>query len=268
MTALVYLRQDDALYLLTDGASYTDDGVVTAIEPKPAVMPDDTNMVIFTRGPAGSAHLAAFNFVDQFASFDEFVDGAEQNVLKWYFDYEIWMRRGHHPDLEFYFFGWSEKRARPEGYQIRCGYEDSTFHSDKNVGRKQGIRNKPFVRLELPDLSVAPGIFDKSVLAATKFPAHLKPRDLVPEVDVLHLMEVLRRTPCARFPGDPETITVGGHALLTRIDADGVTQKMLAEYPDAIGEPIQTPPPLDWERWRASREFRRKMISPASKRKM
>jgi hypothetical protein len=265
MSAIVILKQPDALYLLTDGASYTADGVVTSIEPKVAVLPD-INMAIFTRGPAGSSHLAMFTWLDEFASFDEFAADSVEHVRKLYFQNEAWMRRGGHPDLEFFFAGWSELRNRPECYLIRCGYEDSACHYHKKMGSKAGskYRDKPFQKQPVSDFCFAPGIFEKSDLTATKFPTHLKPKDLTPEVDMLHVMEMMRRKPCARFDDQPKRITVGGHALLTRIDADGVTQKMLAEYPDAIGEPIQAPAPLDWQRWRDGALFRHKLRSPAN----
>jgi hypothetical protein len=265
MSAIVILKQSDAIYMLADGASYTADGVVTSIEPKVAVLPD-INMAIFTRGPAGSAHLAMFTWLGEFTSFDEFVDCAPEHVRKFYFQNETWMRKGGHPDLEFYFAGWSELRNRPEGYLIRCGYDDSACHVDRKKGSKAGrkYRNKPFQMQAVSDFCMAPGIFDKSQLAAANFPTHLKPKDLTPDVDMLHVIEMMRRAPCARFDDQPKRITVGGHALLTRIGADGVTQKTIAEWPDAIGEPIQAPAPLDWQRWRASKEFRRKMTSPAN----
>jgi hypothetical protein len=82
----------------------------------------------------------------------------------------------------------------------------------------------------------------------------LKVSELSPEIDMLHVMEMMRRTPDARFPSEKKVITCGGHALLTRIDPYGVTQKTLTEWPHVIGQPIQVPPPLDWAAWRASRE--------------
>jgi hypothetical protein len=226
----------------------------------------DINMAITTRGPAGAAHLALFTFIDQFPSFDNFVANAAEHVRAWYFDHESWMRKGGHPDLEFYFFGWSEKRTRPEGYLIRCGYADSACYRDQKSGAKAGrkYRNKPFIVQELSDFCCAPGIFQMSDLAAAKFPVNLKPKDLTPEIDLLHIMEMLRRTPDARFPGDKKAIFIGGHATLTCIDADGVTQKTLATWPDAIGEPILVSAPLDWQRWRDGQMFRHRLRTPTS----
>jgi hypothetical protein len=213
-------------------------------------------MVIFTQGPAGSAHLAAFTFVDQFPSFDAFVVSAGANVRKWYFDHESWMRAGGHPDLVFYFFGYSEKRERPEGYMIRCAYDKAAFDRDGKVSRdgwfwNRKVKLKPFQVLPISgNLSISPGVFSKDELAAAAFPVHLQAKDLVPEVDMLHIMEMMRRKPCSRFPEEPARVAVGGHALLTTIGATGVTQKLLAEYPDDIGKPIKAPAPLDWKQWR------------------
>jgi hypothetical protein len=120
----------------------------------------------------------------------------------------------------------------------------------KGAKASQKYRSAPFVMQAVGDFCFAPGIFEKADLAATKFPVHLKVADLTPEIDLLHVLEMMRRTPCARFDDQPKTITTGGHATLTRIDADGVTQKTLVTWPDMIGEVIPVSPPIDWQRWR------------------
>ena len=92
------------------------------------------------------------------------------------------------------------------------------------------------------------------VRPGTKFPVHLKPKDFTPEVDSLN--EMMRRT-----PSKTHGLRVGGHAQMTIIARDGITQKMLAEYPDAIGQPLGAPPALDWKRWRDAAEFRHKLTT-------
>jgi hypothetical protein len=263
MSSIVILKQPGAIYTLTDGASWTADGIVTAIGPKTAVLPD-INMAIFTQGPATLAWLGLYTFVDQFASFDHFVGEAAAHVRKLYFDHESLMREGGNPDAVFYFFGYSDRRSQIEGYVIHCSYDREGFYRDQKIsvrgwsGRSKDVKIKPFVAYPITgNLTVAPGIFSKADLDAANFPTHLKPAELVPEIDMLHVFEMLRRTPCARFANEPKRINVGGHALLTRIDADGVTQTILAEYDDPIGWPIQEAPPLDWAKWRAERREER-----------
>jgi hypothetical protein len=262
MSGIIVLKQPGVIYTLVDGASYTPDGILTNITAKTAPLPD-IRMSIFTQGPAGAAHLAAIAFYEQFASFDEFAADSAEHVRKFYFDNEAWMRRGGRPELVFYFTGYSDKRSRPEGYMIRCAFDDNAFAHDS--GRKKNFKLKPFVRHTIADdLSVSPGIFSKADLVAAKFPTHLAPKFLDPETDMLHIMEMIRRKPCSFYPGDPDRIMVGGCALLTRIDEFTITQKVLAEYPDAIGEPMMAPAPLDYARWRAGREFRRKLTTHAN----
>jgi hypothetical protein len=137
---------------------------------------------------------------------------------------------------------------------IRCGFDESTFYRDQAAGHPDMVAKAPFEIHVVSDFSCAPGLFGSVDLDAAGFPVHLRPLKFDPEVDLLHVFEMLRRTPCARFPGDPLQIMVGGHALLTRVGRDGITQKMLAEYDDAIGEPIQRSAPLNWKQWRAERK--------------
>jgi len=252
MSAIVILKQSDAIYCLTDAASYTADGVVTGVGKKVSVLPD-INMVIATRGPCEANTVFALSFVDQFSSFDDFVANAPEHVRRVYFDYEDFMRRGGHPDVEFYCFGWSKQRGQPEGYQIRCGYPDSKMYSDMKNAPKREILNLPFHLHKISDFAIAPGIFSRADLEATQFPAHLKPAGMNPEVDMLHVMEMMRRKPTSRFPDQPKRILVGGHALLTKVDQHGVQQKTLTEWPLDVGEHVQTPAPIDWNEWRALR---------------
>jgi hypothetical protein len=163
--------------------------------------------------------------------------------------------------MEFYFFGWSPARNRPEGYRVRCGYADSVMFTDgenKNAGR---YTEEPFTLSVLPDVGVAPALLPPQLKAA-HFASHLKTHQMTPEVDLLHLIEILRRTPTSRFPDQPKTITVGGHAELTTVSAAGITQRILAEYDYAIGEPVPRAAPLDWKAWRRAAELKRKLSAP------
>ncbi|MDB5617466.1 hypothetical protein [Tardiphaga sp.] len=264
MTSIVVMKHPDAIHLLTDSASYTVDGVVTGFEDKVSVLPD-INMAIFTRGPVIARHLFALSLVDRFASFDDFILDAPNHVRKVYLDHEDMLRQCGHPDTEFYCFGWSEHRQRPEGYQIRCGYEDSACYTDAKSAPKlkggKGVYNKPFILHSVANLSMAPGIFSSDDLKAAGFPFHLATEDMTPEVDMLQIMEMMRRKPCARFPDQSKTITCGGRALLTTVTRRGSSQKVLVEWPDAIGEPIQAAAPVDWKVWRDGATFRHKLTS-------
>lgn len=71
--------------------------------------------------------------------------------------------------------------------------------------------------------------------------------DADPEIDLLHLMEVQRHE---QIEG---RYWVGGDALLTSIDRNGVKQRVVHTWDeDRVGAVIE-PAPIDWKAWRASR---------------
>jgi hypothetical protein len=262
MSAIAILQKPEALYFATDCASYDIDGVITALDSKVAIIPD-IPMAIFTRGPSGASHVAMFEFLDKFATFDQFVDDASATIRKFYYGYESYMRKCGHPDLEFYFFGWSERREQPEGYMIRCGYADSALHSDKKAPghkRERKYRAKPFVVQSLPIFGHAPGLFGPAEFAVCAFPRG-KPADLLPELDLLHVVEMMRHTPTRNGQ-----INVGGSVELTTVNESGITKKTLKKYDDVIGQPIKAIAPLDWKRWRDNQAFRHKLTSPTNRR--
>jgi hypothetical protein len=259
MSAIAILRHKDAIHFVTDGLSYTPEGIVTGCCSKVGVV-DDLKMAIFTRGPSFGAHTAAEFFADRFASFDDFVEVAPEAIRIFYETYEAEMRASSHPDMEFYFFGWSAKRTKPEAYRVRCGYSDSIMYSDKEDSSGGRYVDKPFTLLTLPDLGLAPGL-QPWQLKAARFASHLKTEQMVPDVDLLHLIEIMRRTPTARFPDQPKSITVGGHAELTTVDDRGVSHRILAEYDYAIGEPLAAAAPLDWKRWRGKAALNYRLAS-------
>jgi hypothetical protein len=78
--------------------------------------------------------------------------------------------------------------------------------------------------------------------------------DLVPEVDLLHMIEMQRNFPSplsmrTQFK-EREQSNVGGYAQLTSIMRDGILQRVLVHWPDQIGAPIN-PDKMDWAKWRA-----------------
>lgn len=265
MTALVYLKTPAAMHLMTDSACYFPDATVVGFAPKVAVLPD-INMAIFTRGPAGAADIARDAWVGRFTSYDAFAANAVENVRAFYYSKEKALRATGQPDLEFYYFGYSKRHGCFEGRQIRCGFEDSAMHTDQDIGGAHIVRNPPFVEHELKVFGMAPGLFTKEDLAAATSPIHVKPSKWIPEIDMLQVLEMMRRKPEARFPGQPLRIYTGGHALLTTVTTSGITQKIVADFGDEIGRPIQQPAPVNWKRWREE-ALRRLLIGRMQERK-
>jgi hypothetical protein len=86
---------------------------------------------------------------------------------------------------------------------------------------------------------------DLMIAAGFTIPADVN--EMQPELDLLHLMEIARHEEIEGHHW------VGGEAVLTSIDASGVTQKTLHVWEeDEVGDPI-TPLPIDWTAWRVAR---------------
>jgi hypothetical protein len=73
-------------------------------------------------------------------------------------------------------------------------------------------------------------------------------------LDLLHLLEVQRRTKFSLGEGYPERHWVGGLALLTTVTKDGVSQRVMHRWDeDRLGEIIEPLPVADWKSWRATK---------------
>ncbi|MGY4501095.1 hypothetical protein ACVWYH_005026 [Bradyrhizobium sp. GM24.11] len=88
-------------------------------------------------------------------------------------------------------------------------------------------------------------------LFEARFPISLAESDrLIPEIDLLQLLEVQRRI-LYRNRGHH---FIGGWALLTSVDQNGASQRRVHAWTeDKVGELIE-PQPVDWLRWRSERE--------------
>jgi len=246
VSSILVLRQPSCISMVTDAASYNSAGIVEQISTKIAVLPH-LNAAIYTRGPANTTLLAAYDMGRMFGSFDELVDRLEA------FATDFYERRASHfvhnefPEIELYVCGWSAKRSAPEGYLIRCCFADSNFHDNPEWLTKGGTYTAaPFKVQTLAKLCASPGVTPEDMKQAM-FPSHLEVEELDPKVAGLHLFHIQRGKLGTR-PDQVNFYAVGGFAMLTTIRENEITQSILKRFNDKVGEPI-TPEPVDWNKF-------------------
>lgn len=227
MSAYVVVQRPDAVHVLTDGLSYTREGVVAAITSKCGQL-GPMPAVITTRGPADLQEIIAefaasvasagadFDwFIDAFPSLMEHVHGGLVSA-------------GRRPEFEVVVAGWSATQNR------------LVVYSWENHGRRrtEGSCRYKLVELTSP-LVMAPVPSDPDLLAAGWNPA-LRWNAFDPERDGLTIMEAQRRFRSTEDDHvDPGLFFVGGRVTLTTITRHGIVQKPIKDFADTIGQKIR-----------------------------
>lgn len=248
MSSIVLLKQNDAVHAVTDGATYSAAGTLIAVLPKVMTIPH-LNAAIYTRGPAYQSWNLGIEIASSCRDFDTAKRELQSIAPGYFIKNEEALRVTGYPDLEVFFFGWAEGAAVPSAWYMRCGFPDSEFHSDT---AKPGYRPEPFKFVEVGKFVASPGVERKNMIAAG-FPVEVAAEDLIPEIDLLHMIEMQRHFPSplsmrTQFK-DRNQANVGGYAQLTSIYADRIEQRILAQWNDRVGSPIM-PGEMDWKQWR------------------
>jgi hypothetical protein len=229
-------------HVVTDGAAYARDGVVTHISPKVLPVPAWPG-VIGGRGRVRDLNFAAWEMSGMFATFDEAVDGIE-----WAFESVVNIR-SLSDDLELVLCGWSHARQCPEAYVILAsdtvhGITEEELAAIKSNGRWSN-EQCAFKLQRLPNNVSGPPADDVPLLDEQGSPEHA----------VAWLRVVIERQRHMTVDVDGQTqFNVGGYAQLTTIAPEGISARILARWDeDRIGEPIR-PRPADWAALRAGLE--------------
>jgi hypothetical protein len=246
MSAIFVLRQHDSAHLMTDGAAY--DGVtgeLHAVDLAKGIALPDLHMAIACTGPALLGGDLSERIADEFASFDDFISRGEALLPDMFRDYAEDNCDGDALST-FYVVGWHRHAtSRPAAYCMNLWTDDSSRLAQvvDNMSADSGVQRFKFEELALAGTPIPGG--DLIEAAGLTIPADVN--DMRPEIDLLHLMEIARHEEIEGHHW------VGGEAVLTSIDATGVTQKTLHVWEeDEVGWPIW-PLPIDWAAWRAAR---------------
>jgi hypothetical protein len=246
VSSILVIKQRDCINVITDGASYSPDGILATISTKVGVMPH-LNALVYTRGPSNTAILAAVDMGGSFTNFDDIIEHLEEFAPDFYERHTSHFINNAFPEIELYVCGWSTKRSAPEGYLIRCCFADSSFHDNPEWLSAGGTYTAaPFKMQTLSKLCASPKITPEE-MKQTKFPSHLEVEELDPKIDGLHLFHI-QRSKIGTRPDQVNFHAVGGFAMLTTIRENEITQSILKRFNDKVGEPI-TPEPMDWNNW-------------------
>jgi hypothetical protein len=243
MSAIITLRQREAVHLLCDGAGYDTNGTVRAVMSKAIAIPH-LAAVISTRGPAVSLPFVATRLSPLFSTFDELVSGIEAELPKIIDDSEELFAISGATSTELAIIGWSEKDNTGKAFTIQTGDVDDTRPEYAGVEQPQ-----PYKLVERPNAYVLPAP-SPEIMQEAGFRGDSDIEKLVPAIDMLLIMEMQRRS-LVDYNG-LDIYAVGGLALLSTVARGGtITQKVIHRWPeDKIGQDIEPDPIDDWKQWR------------------
>lgn len=221
MTAINCIRGLNAIYVLTDGASYDGDGVLQHIGQKVIVLPW-LRAVIAARGPAEMfAAIGVHIQANMPTSFDELVECLPQAVL----DIQSLVERS---GTEVMLAGVSFGRNAFESYVMY------TSEGSQYRGASGAIETaEPFTMIPLPTVVAAPSL-DPAQQAEFGL-QQVSPETFNPYVHGPAILQAQRRT---KVQGQPYECAVGGFILLNTITQYGVNSEIIHSWPDKIGEVI------------------------------
>jgi hypothetical protein len=237
------LRQRDSIHLMVDAASYFSDGIVAGFLDKCCPMPE-LRCAVTTLGASMWQPIIFESIREKFSSFDEVKAGIRPLLEQIYADYAATICSADQwAAADVWVVGWSDERQAPDGFTISM--------DDLADWEERGSR-RPFTIDPLGPLGLNwhPHPTGEQLFEAC-FPIRLTESDrLIPEIDLLQIMEVQRRLTYR----DKGYHLIGGYALLTSVDRAGVSQRKVHTWSeDEVGELIM-PLPIDWRKWRADRE--------------
>jgi hypothetical protein len=230
--------------MLTDGLAYDKAGVARMVNLAKAHALPTLPAAMSCTGPAILSPLIAENIANEFSSFDDLVERANE-WLPQMFNQVAEKYRDGDAASSLYLVGWHEKRGCPAAYAVDLWTDKSTMigtvlGNSRNAANVQ--RSKLLRQSTIAGTPLDPGLIERSGFT-------VRPNDdYVPELDLLHIAEVARHE---RIEG---AYWVGGLALLTSIDATGVRQRVIHRWKeDNVGQKITPVPIPDWQAWRAAR---------------
>jgi hypothetical protein len=245
MSAIVTLRQRESVHIMCDGAGYGSDGTLQRVLSKAFSMPH-LAAVISTRGHAAALSFIGTRLGTLFGSFDELVAGIEAELPAIANDSETLFAMEGVTSTEIALIGWSEKDDIGKAFTIQTGNASETRAEYADFEQPE-----PFKLVERPN-AIAWPVPDADIMRAAEFRDDVDIEKLVPEIDLLQIMEMQRRS-LIEFNGQ-EIHLVGGLALLSTVARGGViTQRVIHRWSeDTIGELIQPEPITDWKQWRTA----------------
>jgi hypothetical protein len=236
MTAIICVtqRKHGLVHLVTDAAIYRHGEGVVAFGSKVRTIPHWPG-VLTTAGSSAAASLFADDLSQQFSTWDEFAESDLSRLAKVVTDWGL-----SHASVVL--VGISEKRG-PESYTFQ-----TTQTLPPGTTQEEAEANEYFAPsfklVKLPDTVMTPVPPADVSLAANYEGIDV---DADPSTVVWSMRKVLEMQRDMPLPGDIGGI--GGFATLTTVSAEGVSQRIVEQWPgDRIGAPLR-PAAIDWAQW-------------------
>jgi hypothetical protein len=246
MSAIITLRQREAVHILCDGAGYDSEGTVRAVMSKAFAIPH-LAAVIATRGSAVALPFLGTRLSALFSGFDELVSGIETELPQIVHDSEEFFAISGANSTELAVIGWSDQNDSGMAFTIQTGDANDTRAEYVDLEQPES-----FKLVERPDAFALPAPSAEIMRVAAHGFLDADIDKLVPAVDLLHIMEMQRQS-LIEYNGQ-ELYVVGGLALLSTVARGGTkTQRVIHRWQeDQIGELIEPTPIADWKAWRAA----------------
>lgn len=245
MSAINAFTQKRAVHVMSDGLAYDESHTPVSVDLWKTHPMGAIAACVSTTGPALLGEFLAERLSDLFQSFDDLIAAGADPIRDLFFEYAAGWRDGD-AVADVVLAGWRKQSDRPGLFSLKAGREgakwDLIVERSKVLG--EGETAQFFDLIEQEVLSFPTPSIDMFKSAGYDIAANLE--HVNPETYLLHLLEIQRRI---RFGTEH---LVGGHALLTSIDATGLTQRIVHTWDeDAVGETIK-PLPIDWSAWRTN----------------
>jgi hypothetical protein len=245
MVAINVIRQEQFVYIVSDGAFCDNAGIVCEISPKAFALPHFP-AALAIRGPSHFMPFLVHRLSRECQSFDEALTRIAQTAREVYLSFPMAMGTlefgAVEPDFDLIAAGWSKVRGRPESYLVSS--------HDRLVARE--VTARAWHLVELPDILIAPPVTEVALASALIAPpttgkeltfadwkARYSTRPFRPDVDGVMLLNAQRRSPRELDPrlglGSGPVYMVGGFIQVTSVSSQGTVSEVLHRWPDKVG---------------------------------
>ena len=210
MSAAIMLRQRDSIHLMVDAAAYYDDGIVACFMDKCVALPE-MRCAVTVLGASNWHFIIADAIRDNFASFDEIKAGIAsllEDLIDEHSENEAIGGRRIVGDV--WCVGWSDERQGPDGFTIGIDRNLDEYNEQVAAGNSDARRPFQIDMLGPLGLNWHPHPTGEQLWEAFRPHALPQPDTMVPQIDLLHLLEIQRRMPFSKVA---DAFCVGGYAL-------------------------------------------------------
>jgi hypothetical protein len=230
MSAINALVQRNAVHMMTDSLLYVKGKVLQTNFPK-CLPIRGMRAAVASTGPASFAYLLA-EMLAKCETFDEVVAKDREwwrGAFDWYVENE---RNGASEYATVVLIGWLEHENRPAAFAIEISNGGERAEWVRSNSAYSDPTTVAHDLVELPILAnPTPPVED---LVAAGWPIGVAPDDRDAEADLLHMLEIQRRRPAS-----DGLHYIGGHAVMTSVDVNGVSQRVVHSWPDKAGKRVR-----------------------------